>query len=77
MKIKDMAELLNTSEYKLRKILLKHGMNLLINEAERLNAIDNFKSGKGLATHDKIELRFLEEAYKNLNDAMQNHANNA
>lgn len=60
--IKQLAKACEVSEQKMSKTLREIGMDVLLNEATRLQAIHSWDN-KTLAPQDSIDIKFVKDAY--------------
>lgn len=60
--IKQLAKACEVSDQKMSKTLREIGMDILLNEATRLQAI-NCWDNKSLAPRNEIDIKFVKDAY--------------
>lgn len=60
--VKDISTNCNINNYKLSKLIRYMGLDQLLNEAARLQAIDSWDN-KQIPTSSNIDVKFVKEAY--------------
>lgn len=69
IKIKDLSAACDTSDYKLSKLLRELGMDVLLNEATRLQSIACWDK-KIVPPRNEIDMKYVKDAYKSLTNTV-------